>query len=47
MKDRNRIAKMRRVPQDLHIHTTFSSGDTAVVEKQTVEFIARLGHAEI
>ncbi len=38
---------MRRVPQDLHIHTTFSSGDVAVVEKQTVEFIARLGHAEI
>jgi histidinol phosphatase-like PHP family hydrolase len=47
MKDRNRIAKMQPVPQDLHIHTTFSSGDIAVADKQTVEFIARLGHAEI
>jgi histidinol phosphatase-like PHP family hydrolase len=34
------------VPQDLHIHTTFSAGDNAIVPEQTVELVARLGHAE-
>ncbi len=33
--------------QDLHIHTTYSSGDSAVEPQQTVEFIARLNHADI
>ncbi len=33
------------VPQDLHIHTTFSTGDSAVVPEQTVEFVASVGHA--
>ncbi|MBN2348300.1 MAG: hypothetical protein JXJ22_05655 [Bacteroidales bacterium] len=33
--------------QDLHIHTIFSSGDSAVVQEQTVEFIASLKHAKI
>ena len=47
MKDKNRIAKIQPVPQDLHIHTTFSYDDSAVAAEQTVEFIARLGHAEI
>ena len=34
------------VPQDLHIHTTFSSTDTALVPEQTMELIARFRHAE-
>ena len=33
------------VPQDLHIHTAFSSGDRAVVPEQTVELIAAVRHA--
>lgn len=47
MKDKNRIANIQPVPQDLHIHTTFSYDDSAVAAEQTVEFIARLGHAKI
>jgi hypothetical protein len=35
------------VPQDLHIHTTFSHGDGAIVGEQTVELVARLGHARV
>jgi len=38
---------MNRLKQDLHIHTIYSTGDTAVVPQQTVEFIAELNHAEI
>lgn len=34
------------LPQDLHIHTIFSSGDSAVVPEQTIEFIANLKHAK-
>jgi len=34
------------VPQDLHIHTVFSTGDSAVMPEQTVEFIAELKHAK-
>jgi histidinol phosphatase-like PHP family hydrolase len=33
--------------QDLHIHTTYSSGDGAVVPEQTIEFIAQVGHARV
>ena len=33
-------------PQDLHIHTVFSTGDSAVMPEQTVEFIAELKHAK-
>jgi histidinol phosphatase-like PHP family hydrolase len=32
-------------PQDLHIHTTFSRDDGAVVPQQTVELVAAVGHA--
>ncbi len=32
--------------QDLHIHTIYSTGDSAIVEQQTVEFIASLRHAK-
>ena len=34
-------------PQDLHIHTVFSTGDSAVMPEQTVELIASVRHAEI
>lgn len=33
------------LPQDLHIHSTWSDGDSAVVPEQTIALIARLGHA--
>ena len=33
--------------KDLHIHTTWSVGDDAVVPEQTVELVARAGHAAI
>jgi histidinol phosphatase-like PHP family hydrolase len=32
-------------PQDLHIHTRWSSGDSAIVPEQTVELIASVRHA--
>jgi histidinol phosphatase-like PHP family hydrolase len=35
------------VPQDLHIHTTFSRGDGAVVPEMTVELVARIAHARV
>lgn len=31
--------------QDLHIHTTWSSGDPAIVPEQTIELISNLKHA--
>jgi histidinol phosphatase-like PHP family hydrolase len=34
------------LPQDLHIHTTFSSHDSAVVPEQTLELIAKFRHAK-
>ncbi len=33
------------LPQDLHMHTTWSSGDSAIVPEQTLALIASLGHA--
>jgi histidinol phosphatase-like PHP family hydrolase len=33
--------------QDLHVHTTFSRGDGAVVPEQTVELVARIAHARV
>jgi len=33
--------------QDLHVHTVYSTGDSAIVPQQRVEFIARLNYAEI
>ncbi len=35
------------LPQDLHIHSTWSDGDAAVVPEQTIGFIAALCHAEV
>jgi histidinol phosphatase-like PHP family hydrolase len=34
-------------PQDLHIHTVFSSQDSSVVPEQTPELIARIRHAQV
>ncbi|QEN08766.1 hypothetical protein EXM22_12495 [Oceanispirochaeta crateris] len=36
-----------RIKQDLHIHTTYSFGDSAVVPQQTVQLIENLNHAEL
>lgn len=36
-----------QIPQDLHIHTTFSQWDSAVVPQQTPELVARVGHARV
>lgn len=33
------------IPQDLHIHTTFSANDNSVLPEQTVEFVAMVKHA--
>ena len=38
---------MPPLPQDLHIHTTFSKDDSAVVPEQTVALTAAVGHARI
>ena len=35
------------LPQDLHIHTVFSSDDASIVPEQTVELIAAVKHAEV
>ncbi|MDF1567134.1 MAG: hypothetical protein RQ801_14385 [Spirochaetaceae bacterium] len=34
------------IPQDLHIHTIFSTGDGSIVPEQTLELIASVRHAE-
>lgn len=33
--------------QDLHIHTVFSAGDSAVVKEQTIELVSKVNHAVI
>jgi histidinol phosphatase-like PHP family hydrolase len=33
--------------QDLHIHTIYSTGDSAVVKEQTIELVAKIRHAEV
>lgn len=33
--------------QDLHIHTTYSTGDSAVVPEQTVDLVAMVRHATV
>jgi len=35
------------VPQDLHIHTVYSVGDSAIVKEQTPEFIYKIRHAQV
>ncbi len=43
----NTKTKGELVAQDLHIHTTYSVGDSAVRPQQTVSFVARFRHARI
>jgi histidinol phosphatase-like PHP family hydrolase len=38
---------LSQVPQDLHIHTTFSRHDGAVAPEQTVQLVAAVAHARI
>ena len=38
---------MNHLPQDLHIHTTFSRDDGAVVPEQTIQLVAAIAHARI
>jgi histidinol phosphatase-like PHP family hydrolase len=35
------------IPQDLHIHTVYSIGDSAVVKEQTVDLIRKVRHASV
>ena len=35
------------LPQDLHIHTTFSKTDSAVLPEQTIELVAFAKHAKV
>ena len=35
------------VPQDLHIHTVFSTGDGAIVPQQTPRLVAEVRHARV
>ncbi len=41
------MANIRQVPQDLHMHTVYSTGDSSVASQQTVELIAAVAHARI
>jgi histidinol phosphatase-like PHP family hydrolase len=36
-----------KLTQDLHIHTTWSAADSAVVAEQTIELVAATEHAEV
>jgi len=36
-----------QLPQDLHIHTVYSSGDSAVTPEMTPELVARINHARV
>jgi hypothetical protein len=47
MARRHQVVLPELVPQDLHIHTTFSEGDSAVVPEQTVAYVAQLRYARV
>jgi histidinol phosphatase-like PHP family hydrolase len=36
-----------KLPQDLHIHTTYSTGDSAVSPEMTIALVKRVAHARI
>jgi hypothetical protein len=36
-----------QIPQDLHIHTTYSASDSAVVPEMTIALVAAVGHARV
>jgi histidinol phosphatase-like PHP family hydrolase len=38
---------MKKIPQDLHIHTVYSIGDGAVAPQMTIDFVASIEHADI
>jgi len=38
---------MNQLPQDLHVHTTFSRHDGAVTPEQTMKMVAAVAHAQI
>lgn len=41
------VEPVARLPQDLHIHTVYSTGDSAVRPEQTVELVTRIRHADV
>jgi len=41
------VLALPQLPQDLHVHTTFSVTDSAVVAEQTLERVAAIGHARV
>ncbi len=41
------MISIQKLPQDLHIHTIFSTNDSQVVPAQTIETVAFVAHAEI
>jgi hypothetical protein len=47
MSDSFPVSPQVLVPQDLHIHTTYSKGDSSVVPEQTIELVTRCRHADI
>lgn len=44
---RKPIPSIEMIPQDLHIHTVYSVGDSAVVKEQTIDLVKRIRHASI
>lgn len=38
---------IQQVPQDLHMHTVYSTGDDSVAPQQTVELLAAVAHARV
>ncbi|MBN1866732.1 hypothetical protein JW916_05525 [Candidatus Sumerlaeota bacterium] len=47
MKSHTQVQRAEPVSQDLHIHTIFSHSDTAVAPEQTIDLVAKLGHARV
>ena len=41
------MTTITQVPQDLHLHTIYSTGDSSIVRAQTPEFISSIAHAGI
>lgn len=41
------VTPSAQLPQDLHVHTTFSTADSAVVPEQTPERVAEIRHARV
>lgn len=39
--------RLTMLPQDLHIHTTWSAGDPSIVPEQTIALISAIGHARV